>query len=108
MKELLLYGERNCGIVILKGILNSQWYRPLFEYAKELFGDNISAYYYDLPFEETLARHRTKSNRDDFDENDMRSWWNPKDFIGIIPETVLTPEISLGDAAAMMYHDILA
>ena len=29
--ELALYGKNNCDIVILEGILDSKWYRSLFE-----------------------------------------------------------------------------
>lgn len=72
LSELLVYGKNNCWIVILEEILNSKWYMPLFELAKKLFGNNIWAYYYDLTFEKTLIRHRTKSNKDDFGKEEMQ------------------------------------
>lgn len=43
-----------CHDVILEGILDPECYRELFECAIEEYGPNIYAYYYDLPFEETL------------------------------------------------------
>ena len=46
---------------------------PLFELAKRLFANNIWAYYYDLTFAETLIRHNSKSNRDDFGK---KKWKN--------------------------------
>lgn len=55
--DLLQYGYGNSEITILEGILNSKWYKPLFDKAMELYGNDIYAYYYDLPFEETLRRH---------------------------------------------------
>lgn len=57
---LLEYGHAHNELVILEGILNSRWYTPLFDAAKALYGENICAYYFDLPFEETLRRHQTK------------------------------------------------
>jgi hypothetical protein len=48
----------------------------------------VFAYYYDIPFEETLRRHETKDKRFEFGEAEMRRWWNEKDYIGIIPEKV--------------------
>lgn len=33
MKELLVYGNNNCDIVILEGIMYSDWYKPLFQLA---------------------------------------------------------------------------
>ena len=36
LKELLIYGRNHCETVILEGILVGEWYRSLFEQAKEL------------------------------------------------------------------------
>lgn len=105
--NLLKYGEKNSEITILEGILDSGLYRPLFEVSIESFGENIFAYYYDLPFEETLIRHGTKPNKSEFGEEDMRRWWNEKDYIGIIPEKTLTKDISASEAAEMIFNDAL-
>lgn len=59
-KDLLLYGYHNCDYVILEGILNAEWYEPLFKEAQHLFGDAIYAYYFDIPFEETILRHKQR------------------------------------------------
>lgn len=107
MKELLIYGKNNCEIIILEGILNSVWYKPLFELAKREFKNNIFAYYYDLSFEETVLRHQTKINKDDFGEKEMMSWWREKDFISIITEKIITAEMSLEDTVDMIYNDLI-
>ena len=52
MIELLKYGKQNSDITILEGILDSDEYHALFETAVKEYGDNIFAYYYELPFEE--------------------------------------------------------
>ena len=105
--QLLEYGKKNSAITILEGILYSGYYRPLFQKAIEEYGeDNIYAYYYDLPFEETLRRHDTKPNRFDFGEEDMRRWWNEKDYIDIIPEEIITAEVSLSEAVERIYQDV--
>lgn len=104
---LLQYGKKNCDVVILEGILDALCYRELFESAVNEFSPDIFAYYYDLPFEETLLRHQTKPNRFDFGENEMRRWWNEHDYIGIIPEKSLTKEIGLDDAVQMIYQDVM-
>ena len=104
--SLLHYGYENNEVVILEGILNSKWYKPLFEAAVELFGSEISAYYYDLSFEETLRRHETKANRFDFGEKEMRQWWNEKDYIGFIPEKTINEEMSLDAVIEMILYDV--
>lgn len=106
--ELLRYGNAHCGNVILEGILKAEWYRPLFESAVSLFQDRIFAYYYDIPFEETLKRHRTKplEKQMSFGEAEMRSWWNEKDYITLIPEKIFTKDISLEQAVELIYQDV--
>ena len=106
LTALLRYGYENNGVVILEGILHSGWYKPLFETAVQLFGEDIYAYYYDLPFEETLKRHETKTQKLEFGETEMRRWWNEKDFIGFIPEKTITKEISLDAAIDMILSDL--
>lgn len=106
LTELLRYGNAHCKYIILEGILNADWYRPLFELAIEIFKDKIFAYYYDIPFEETLKRHETRDKKFEFGEKEMRKWWNEKDFIGIIPEKVLKQEISFEEAVNIIFRDI--
>ena len=99
MIHLLEYGYHHSPIVILEGILDAACYRPLFCFALELFGaSRIHAFYYDLPFEETLARHQTKPNRLTFGKEAMRRWWHEKDFIGFIPETRFDASVTLDEA----------
>lgn len=108
LSELLVYGKNNCEIVILEGILYSEWYMPLFELAKKLFGNNIWGYYYDLTFAETLIRHNSKRNKDDFGKEEMEKWWHEKDYIEIIPEKIIPQDISLINTVEMIIRDIFA
>ncbi|GAA0075817.1 kinase [Clostridium sp. CTA-5] len=106
IKELILYGKNKCDIVILEGILSSNWYQTLFELVKFEFKDKIFAYYYDIPFEETIVRHQTKPNCNEFGENDMKLWWNETDFIKIIKEKVLTKDLSVDETVDIIIKDI--
>ena len=106
LMDLLEYGKKNSAVTILEGILYSDYYRPLFQRALEEYGSNIYAYYYDLPFEETLRRHGTKPNRFSFGEEDMRRWWREKDYIGIIPEEIITADVSLSEAVDRIYRTV--
>ena len=102
MAELLRYGRRNSQYTILEGILPFEPYLELFETALREFGSGIFAYYYDIPFEETLRRHATKPNCGDFGEPEMRRWWREKDLMPIIPETVLREDASLDAAVELI------
>ena len=104
--ELVLYGKEHCNLIILEGILNSTWYSELFEDLLKEFGDHIFAYYFDIPFEETLSRHQNKSNTHEFGEKEMREWWNEKDLLDIIPEICLHKDLTLDEIVDMVYLDI--
>lgn len=106
MIQLLKYGKQNSEITILEGILPAKEYRQLFETAVEEYGQNIYSYYYDLPFEETVRRHSTKPNRGEFGEAEMRRWWKEKDYLSMIPQTILKEDISLEAAVERIYRDV--
>jgi hypothetical protein len=105
--ELTLYGKNNCNIVILEGILNSKWYKNLFENLLDMFKDQIFAYYFDIPFEETLNRHQQKPNAHEFGEKEMKRWWNEKDLLDIIPEALLHKELYLNEIVDKIYQDVI-
>lgn len=107
MQELLNYGKKHSEITILEGIMYADWYTPLFECAVREFGDEIYAYYFELPFEETLRRHQTKPNCNDFGEEEMRGWWRDKDYIGFVKEAVITVEETTEDIVGRIYRNIM-
>lgn len=104
--DLLQYGYENSEVTILEGILNSEWYKPLFKKAVELYDNAILAYYYDLSFEETLRRHETKEERFEFGEEDMRRWWSEKDYIGFIPEKIINENMSLEATVDLIFSNL--
>ncbi|SHH35923.1 AAA domain-containing protein [Clostridium collagenovorans DSM 3089] len=105
--ELALYGKENCDIVILEGILNYEWYKDLFEKLSYEFENQVFAYYFDIPFEETLNRHKQKPNAHEFGEKEMRKWWKEKDLLGIIPEKLLWKELSLDEIVDLIYEEVI-
>ncbi|MDD6146171.1 MAG: zeta toxin family protein [Oscillospiraceae bacterium] len=107
MIQLLRYGRRHSEITILEGILPTDDYQELFEAAVEEYEENIFAYYYDIPFEETLLRHQTKPDHDRFGEIEMKRWWREKDYLDIISETKLNKEQSLKEVTELIYHNVV-
>ncbi len=106
MKELLIYGSNHSNVVILEGIMYADWYKPLFELAIQLYGTEVYAYYFDLPFEETLKRHQTKPNCHEFGEKAMREWWREKDFLNILNEAAITQEKDMESIVVDIYNDV--
>ncbi len=107
MKELLIYGNSHCDVVILEGIMYADWYKPLFELANQLYGEGIYAYYFDLPFEETLKRHQTRPKSNEFGEEALRKWWREKDFSDVLNEAIITAEKDMEDIVTDIANDVL-
>ena len=106
MISLLEYAREHFDTAIIEGITKSDWYRPLFQKAQELYPNELYAYYFDIPFEETLRRHATRDKCGDFGEKEMREWWNDKDYLRYIPEKTITEDMSADDIINMILHDI--
>ena len=103
IKQMLRYGSENCEVVILEGIFIADWYRELFEEAIKMYGSDIYAYYFDIPFEETLRRHQTRTKAAEFGADEMREWWKEKDFLDMIKETIITEDKSKDEIVNEIY-----
>ena len=106
LENLVLYGNKNCEFSILEGILYANIYESLFSLIEEVYAGHIYAYYFDLPFEETLKRHRQKPNANDFGEPEMRRWWREKDYLDHIHEKTISKEMSIRETVELIYGDL--
>lgn len=103
---LLDHAYRHHDILIIEGILHKDWYSPLWEKIAELYGDNIHAYYYDLPFKETIRRHQTRDKVNDFSTSDMRRWWLEKNYLNRFNEIYFDETISLEKALSIILNQL--
>lgn len=106
LTALVEYGFAHADVTILEGILYADSYRAVFARARQLYGNAIFAYYFDLPFEETLKRHQTKPNRDEFGEEAMRRWWREGDYSELLEETTIGPERSQEEIVEGILRDV--
>ena len=79
----------------------------MFKVANELYGSNVYSYYFDIPFEETIRRHQTRSKSQEFGEEHMRGWWRKKDFSAVLKEQLITCEMDANSIVAKVYADLL-
>lgn len=107
LMELVRYGKKHNQVIILDGILSATWYHELFELIKTEFHERILAYYFDLPFEETLKRHQTKPNAYEFGEAEMRRWWKEKDFLTNIDEVKIDQNMSQEQLIECIYEQVM-
>lgn len=87
------YGEDL--LVIIEGFYETAVYGEMLADVRALFAPRVFAYYYDIPFEETVKRHATRAKKADFTAADMKRWWIDKDYLGWEEEAVITAEVSL-------------
>lgn len=105
--NLLIYGKTHCDYLILEGILRADWYTPVWETIAELYGsDNTYAYYYDLPFEETLRRHSSRAKSQEFGEEALRRWWNDKDYLTHFSEKKIKADSNLSESLQTILQDL--
>ncbi|MNQ11710.1 hypothetical protein D3C85_246010 [compost metagenome] len=99
------FGRKQGRTVILEGIFTVKKYGAMLDKLASKF-DEVYVYYFDLPFEETLVRHKSKSNAHEFGEKEMRDWWNEKDFLGMPNEKTLNEEMDIEDIVGQIIRDI--
>jgi ABC-type dipeptide/oligopeptide/nickel transport system ATPase component len=106
ISDTVLFGRTIGYDVILEGILVTKHYGAMLQKLLHKFEGSAFAYYFDLPFEETLKRHNTKPDRADFGEPEMREWWNEKDYLGITQERLLDKTLSSQQVLEYILSDI--
>lgn len=100
IKNNVLAGLEDGYDVILEGIFNVNAYSETFKEIFAVHKENNFIFTFDIGFEETLDRHRTKPNKDEWSEADMRDWYHPKDFLGYEFEHRISEESSAEQTAA--------
>ncbi|GAB2859395.1 kinase [Streptomyces deserti] len=84
--------------VVVEGILYAGHYGDTLARLRADHRGRTYGYYLDVPFEETLARHTTKPQADEYGEAELRDWYRPLDLLPGGAETVIGPGSSLTEA----------
>jgi len=79
--------------VILEGIFVMKHYRGMLNEILEGHSGDKYLYYFDIPFSETLLRHATKHNSEEFGETEMRQWYKENDITGNSSEVKITQSL---------------
>ncbi len=106
IKRITEFGKGTCKVVILEGILKKQVYEELLLNLVDYFDYKVYAYYFDLPFTETVERHKLRSSAKEFGEVRLNTWWIPHDQLGINGEVMLTIDMSQQDIVDLILHQI--
>lgn len=105
--QLRRYGQNIGYTVILEGIFNTKKYGAMLRQLVADFDGNVQAYYFNIPFEEALRRHKAKSNAHDFGEAELRKWWKDQDRLGVKGERDIDETLSQADVVEMIVRDTM-
>ena len=106
--RLLLESARaslECGYnVVMDGILNIKHFKePLFDKLLSEFGQQrIQFYYFDVPFEETVARHLGRSKSQEFGAEELSRWFSSASRTGYDDEVILSARYSAAEVTDMI------
>ena len=79
--------------VVLEGILAAARYADVIGDLLVRHRGRTAVFYLDVSLDETLHRHTTRPQVNDFTADEMRSWYQPRDVLGC-PGEVVVPESS--------------
>jgi len=88
--------------VIVEGILSKPKYKDVLVKLMKRDDCDNAVFYLDIPFEETLRRHNTKPVANDFGEKEMRSWYQPKNYLDVPGEVIIDENSTLEDAVSLI------
>lgn len=106
IRQITEYGKGRCPVVILEGIFVKQRYAELLFDLIRFYDGEALVFYFDLPFEKTVERHRSRPKADEFGEDSLRSWWCPGDFLGAAGEQTLTAEMQAPDILQLICRQL--
>lgn len=91
--------------VILEGILFTEHYGEML---RELVANPTDShvYYFDISFDETLRRHKTKPNAHEFGENEMRDWFVSQDLLGVENEQIISEESGFDETVERIFRNV--
>jgi predicted kinase len=88
--------------VVLDGILHAGRYAPMLTSLCHDHRGRTTVFYLDVSLTETLRRHQTRPQADQFSAADMRGWYLPRDLLGVNGEHVLHENTGLQEAVHLI------
>lgn len=89
IEKMVLFALDHSFDVIMEGIFDAERYGLMFEELLRRHPHNNYFFYFNVSFEETLRRHQTKPNKDDFGEAEMRRWYKSRDLLQCTSEIII-------------------
>ncbi len=92
--------------VVLEGILYSGHYDEMLSRLGQAHRGQTAFYYFDLTWEETVRRHATRPQAQEFSPSDMQGWYRPRDLLPGGLEQIVPPESTLEQTVSRLLQHL--
>ncbi len=103
--SLIEFGFSKNFVIIIDGNMSADIYEECLLYWKDKIPNN-HFYYFDIPLEETFARHDTRINRIWFSKDKMKEWYAKDNKLRVINEKVINEDMSEEQTLDMILSDL--
>ncbi|WP_026197161.1 AAA family ATPase [Sciscionella marina] len=83
--------------VVCEGIMHAARYRDMLDGLRRDHVGRTTFYYFDVSWGETLRRHGTRPQANEFGHDEMQKWYRAADQLGFDEEHIIPEEYSLDD-----------
>ena len=97
LDQTVRYSLEHGYTVIVEGILSKPKYRDLLMELMNIPDCDSAVFYIDVSIEETIKRHKTKPIADEVTDEQLRSWYQPKNYLDVPDEVIIGDASSLED-----------
>jgi len=92
--------------VILEGILSKPKYKEILMKLVDNANYDSHIYYIDVSLEETLKRHKTRPIADEVTDEQLTSWYQPKNYLDVPGEIIIDESSSLEDTVKLITDSV--
>lgn len=100
--QVARYALENGFHVVVEGILDARRYGPMLTALRDAHQGPAYFYYLDVSLMETIRRHATRPQAEEFGPDDMRDWYLRLDLIPSLGERVIGEASGLADTTALI------
>lgn len=106
LKVMVLFAFDHGYHVILEGILARARYQTMLAEIVAVHPQHNYWYYFDVSLDETVRRHKTKPNRDEFGATEMKAWWLGHDALDLVAEQIIAESSSVSATVERILRDV--
>ena len=92
--------------VVIEGILSKPKYRSLLIKLMETTSCKSTVFYIDVSIEETIERHKTKPIANEVTDEQLRSWYQLKNYLDVPGEIIIDKTFTLEDTVRLILKSV--